>query len=101
MKNGIEMEDDKFDMFADMVEESDDVVEVVSVVLKSESKKKLGSTVKVRSQEEYDEFVESFHYETFYHPETNEPYQVKVTVLKPEVNPLENMRPVFAYSTNH
>lgn len=98
MKKGI---DEKFDMFADIDAESKDDVEVVSVTLKSESKKKLSATVHVRSKEEYETYIESIHYETMYRPDTNEPYQVKVTILKPEINPMENIRPVFAYSSNH
>lgn len=104
MTNGIE----KFDMFADMVQEENDftlledgeVGELVSVTLKADSKKKF-STVRARTQEEFDEYVESVHYETMYRPGTGEPYQVKVTVLKPEANPLEFLRPAYAYSTNH
>lgn len=97
---------EKFDMFAGMEEndfealENGEVGELVSVTLKADSKKKF-STVRVRPQEEYEEFIESFYYETHYRPGTGEPYEVKVTVLKPEVNPLENMRPAYAYSTNH
>ncbi|AZU98030.1 hypothetical protein SEPL_337 [Salmonella phage SE_PL] len=100
MENGI-----KFDMFASLEERDfnaieNEEVEVVSVTAKSDTKKKY-STVTSRTKEEYETFIESIHYETLTHPTTGEEYQVKVTVLKPEVNPLENMRPVFAYSTNH
>lgn len=99
------MENNKFDMFASLTERDfndieNEEVEIVSVTAKSEGKKKF-STVTVRSQEDYETFIESVRYETHTHPTTGEEYQVKVTVLKPEVNPLENMRPVFAYSTNH
>lgn len=101
------MEDNKFDMFASLVDRDfndieNEEVEVVSVTAKSESSsvKKL-RTVAVRSQEEYETFIDSIHFETHIHPVSGEEYQVKVTVLKPEVNPLETLRPVFAYSTNH
>lgn len=100
--------ENKFDMFAsladrDFMDIENEEVEVVSVTAKAEgnSAKKLRTNAIVRSQEEYDSFVESVHFETMTHPTTGQEYQVKVTVLKPEVNPLENMRPVFAYSTNH
>jgi|AGFT01.1.fsa_nt_gi hypothetical protein len=101
MENG----NNKFDMFATLEERDfndieNEEVEVVSVTAKADSKKKY-STVTARSQEEYETFIDSVHFETLTHPTTGEEYQVKVTVLKPEVNPLENMRPVFAYSTNH
>lgn len=99
--------ENKFDMFAsladrDFNEIENEEVELVSVTAKAEgnSAKKL-RTVTVRSQEEYDTFVESVHFETLKHPTTGEDYQVKVTVLKPEVNPMEKMRPVFAYSSSH
>lgn len=99
--------ENKFDMFASLADRDfndieNEEVELVSVTAKAEgnSSKKL-RTVTVRSQEEYETFIESVHFETLKHPTTGEEYQVKVTVLKPEVNPLENMRPVFAYSTNH
>jgi hypothetical protein len=100
------MEDtNKFDMFAtlnerDFNEIENEEVELVSVTAKSDSKKKY-RTVAVRSQEEYETFIDSIHFETLTHPTTGEDYQVKVTVLKPEINPQENLRPVFAYSTNH
>lgn len=100
------MEDtNKFDMFANLEERDfndieNEEVELVSVTAKTDSKKKY-RTVAVRSQEEYETFIDSIHYETLTHPTTGLNYEVKVTVLKPEVNPLENMRPVFAYSTNH
>lgn len=100
------MEDtNKFDMFANLAERDfneieNEEVELVSVTAKSDSKKKY-RTVAVRSQEEYDTFVESVRYDTLTHPISGEEYQVKVTVLKPEINPQENLRPVFAYSTNH
>lgn len=101
MENG----NNKFDMFATLEERDfndieNEEVEVVSVTAKADSKKKY-NTVTARSKEEYETFIDSVHYETLTHPTTGEDYQVKVTVLKPEVNPLENMRPVFAYSTNH
>lgn len=99
------MENKKFDMFASLNERDfndieNEEVEVVSVTAKTEGRKKF-STVTVRSQEDYETFIESIHYETHTHPTTGEEYQVKVTVLKPEVNPLEQMKPCFAYSTNH
>lgn len=100
------MEDtNKFDMFANLTERDfneieNEEVELVSVTAKTEGKKKY-KTVTVRSQEEYDSYVDSIHFETLTHPESGLNYEVKVTVLKPEINPQENLRPVFAYSTNH
>lgn len=81
-------------------DESDDV-EIVSITMKSDTKKRYTGSVITRSQEDYETYIDYVYYETVYHPTTNEPYQVKVTVLKPEINPLEMMRPVYAYSTNH
>lgn len=99
--------ENKFDMFASLVDRDFDQieneeVELVSVTAKAEgsSSKKL-RTVTVRSQEDYETFIESVRYDTLIHPSSGEEYQVKVTVLKPEVNPLENMRPCFAYSSTH
>lgn len=99
------MENNKFDMFASLTERDfneieNEEVEIVSVTAKTEGRKKF-STVTARSQEEYETFIESVHFETLTHPTTGEEYQVKVTVLKPEINPLEAMKPCFAYSTNH
>lgn len=99
--------ENKFDMFASLADRDfndieNEEVELVSVTAKAEgnSAKKL-RTVAARSQEEYETFIESVRYETLTHPTTGEEYQVKVTVLKPEVNPLENMKPVFAFSSTH
>ena len=111
---------DKFNMFEDFEEpkvlkvlhddsidendvdnEYNDDVEIVSVTMKTESRKKYSAAVVSRSQEEYETFVESVHYETLKHPVSGIEYQVKVTVLKPEINPQELLRPAYAYSTNH
>lgn len=100
---------EKFDMFADLNEApesgldsfGEEEVEIISITPKADSKKKFTSAPVARTQEEYDECVESFYFETHYHPETNEPYEVKVTVLKPEVNPMELLRPAYAYATSH
>lgn len=111
MSNGT----DKFNMFEGMEEKvqkvlhSDDTdleygeeeVEIVSITMKTDTRKKYAAAVVARSQEEFDTYVEGFYYETLYRPDTNEPYQVKVTVLRPEVNPMELMRPAYAYSTSH
>lgn len=102
------MENNKFDMFAGLEERNFNEVqieievqdEVVTELEVQEGKKKYG-TGPSRTKEEYEEMIESVHYETLVHPTSGLEYQVRVTVLKPEVNPLENMRPVFAYSTNH
>ncbi|EBS4516664.1 hypothetical protein DQT32_04545 [Salmonella enterica subsp. enterica serovar Braenderup] len=109
---------DKFNMFDGMEEvkvrkvlheesneeefnEYSDDVEIVSVTMKTDTRKKYAAAVVSRSQEEYETYIESFYYETLIHPETKQEYQVKVTVLKPEINPMELMRPAYAYSTNH
>ncbi|UYE98480.1 hypothetical protein XbC2_51 [Xanthomonas phage XbC2] len=118
MSNG----NDKFNMFEDFEEpkvrkvlhddsyDSNDVeneygdtdeVEIVSVTMKTESRKKFAASVIARSQEEYETYIEGVYFETHKHPVTGEDYQVKVTVLKPEINPQELLRPAYAYSTNH
>lgn len=78
----------------------EDEVEVLSVTMKTDTKKKYAAAVTARSQEEYEECIESIHFETLIHPTTGESYEVKVTVLKPEINPMELLRPAYAYSTN-
>lgn len=83
------------------VDELNDDVEIVSITMKSESRKKFSASVISRSQEEYETFIDSVHYETLTHPVSGLEYQVKVTVLKPEINPQELLRPAYAYSTNH
>lgn len=83
------------------VDEYSDEVEIVSITMKTESRKKFAAAVVTRSQEEYETFIESTHFETLTHPVSGEEYQVKVTVLKPEINPQELLRPAYAYSTNH
>ncbi|QOI70996.1 hypothetical protein pEaSNUABM12_00058 [Erwinia phage pEa_SNUABM_12] len=75
--------------------------EIVSITMKTDTRKKYAAAVVARSQEEYDTYVIGHYFETLIHPETKQEYQVKVTVLKPEVNPMELMRPAYAYSTNH
>jgi hypothetical protein len=115
MSNG----NDKFNMFENFEEpkvrkvlydDSEDVeteynaeedVEIVSVTMKTESRKKFAASVISRSQEDYETYIEGVYFETHKHPLTGEDYQVKVTVLKPEINPQELLRPAYAYSTNH
>lgn len=104
------MENAKFDMFSSLeergfetvqpVQETEVVPEQETELEVQEGKKRFGSGP-TRTKEEYEACIESVHYETLTHPTTGKEYSVRVTVLKPEVNPLENMRPVFAYSTNH
>lgn len=76
-------------------------VEIVSVTMKTESRRKFASSVVSRSQEDYETYIEGVYFETIKHPVTGENYQVKVTVLKPEINPTELLRPAYAYSTSH
>ena len=76
-------------------------VEILSVTMKTESRKKFASSVVSRSQEEYETYIEGAYFETHKHPVTGEDYQVKVTVLKPEINPTELLRPAYAYSLSH
>lgn len=113
MSNG----NDKFNMFENYEDEKvlkvlhDDIVEteysdteeveIVSVTMKTESRRKFASAVVARSQEDYETFIEGVYFETHKHPVTGEDYQVKVTVLTPEINPQELLRPAYAYSTNH
>lgn len=102
------MEDNgmKFDMFEGVPDfdfnklENGEESELVSVTLKADTKKKYSPTVRARSQEEYETFIDSIHYETHY-LQDGTAYEVKVTVLKPEVNPLENLRPVYCWASNH
>ena len=76
--------------------------EIVSVSLNAEPKRiKTQRTVAQRSTEDYNKHIQSSYYETHINQNTGEEYKVKVTVLEPEVNPLETMRPVYAYSSNH
>ncbi|WEM33132.1 hypothetical protein EJP02_071 [Escherichia phage EJP2] len=108
------MENTKFDMFASLEEREFEVEEVqtldesdIELLTASEDeaeeveKKRPGMNRISRSTEEYNEMIESSHYETLTHPVSGVEYSVKVTVFKPEVNPQENMRPAYAYSTNH
>lgn len=99
------MENTKFDMFAGLEERNfnEEIVvpEQETELEVQETAKKKFSTGIHRTKEEYESHIESTYFETHTHPVSGEEYQVRVTVLKPEVNPLENMRPVFAYSTNH
>jgi hypothetical protein len=83
------------------VDEYNEEVEIISITMKTESRKKFAASVVTRSQEDYETFIESIHYETLTHPVSGEDYQVKVTVLVPEINPQELLRPAYAYSTNH
>ncbi len=105
---------DKFNMFeghdakvqepvlsTDTDNEYNDDVEIVSITMKTESRRKMTAAVVTRTQEEYEEFIESTYFETHIHPLTGEEYQVKVTVLKPEINQQELLRPAYAYSTSH
>ncbi|USL83478.1 putative HNH endonuclease [Escherichia phage A4] len=102
------MEDNgmKFDMFEGVPEfdfnklENGEEAELVSVTLKSDTKKKYSSAVRARSQEEYETFIESIHYETMTRVDGST-YEVRVTVLKPEVNPLENLKPVYCWGTSN
>lgn len=110
MSNG---SDDKFNMFDGLdVEKSSTVLknedneksevqdEIVSITMKTDTRKKYSAVI-VRSQEEYDTYVVGNYVESLNHPETNEEYQVTITVLEPEVNPMELMRPAYAYSSSH
>lgn len=105
---------EKFNMFEDMEEdkvlkvlhedhndEYNEDVEIVSVTMKTDTRKKYAASVISRSQEDYETYIENVYFETLTHPVSGIEYQVKVTVLKPEINPMELMRPAYAYSTNH
>lgn len=105
MNNGNE----KFDMFAtfneapvmsvDLFDEEDS--EIISVTPKADTKKKYTSAPAQRTKEDYESYIEGIYFETHYHPVTNEAYEVKVTMLKPEVNPMELLRPAYAFATTH
>jgi len=85
--------------FEDDEEVQDDVPVERTVKINTDTKKKYSSNAPARSQEEFDEWVESVHYETMTHPDGST-YEVKVTVLKPGVNPLEHMKPAYAFASN-
>lgn len=72
--------------------------EIVSRTIKADTKKKYTPMVASRSQEEYETFIQSTYTEVHY-TSSGEPYEVKVTVLKPEVNPMELLRPAYAFSS--
>ncbi|WNA15742.1 hypothetical protein XaC1_99 [Xanthomonas phage XaC1] len=78
-------------------EQEEDVQRTVTVI--AESKRKMNSNTPVRSQEEYEEHILSTHFETMT-KEDGSTYEVKVTVLKPGINPLENMKPAYCYATS-
>lgn len=103
MSNGT---DNKFNMFDDIEEYKDEVqeeldVEIVSVTMKADTRKKYSAAVIARTVEEYETYITGSYYETLIHPVSKQPYEVKVTVLKDEVNPLELLKPAYAYSSNH
>lgn len=81
----------------DIIEDDSDVERTVKI--NTDTKKKYASSVPARSQEEYEEWIESTHF-TVLTKEDGTTYEVKVTVLKPGINPLENLRPAYAYSTS-
>ncbi len=83
--------------FEDDVVDDEPVQRTVKVI--SDTKKKYTTNTPVRSQEDYEEWVDSVHYETMTHTDGTQ-YEVKVTLLKPGANPLENMKPAYAYASN-
>lgn len=83
--------------FEDDIQDEEPVQRTVKII--SDTKKKYNNNTVARTQEEYEEWIESTHYETMTNPDGST-YEVKVTVLKPGINPLENLRPAYAFSTN-
>lgn len=86
-----------FEFDDDVVQDDEPVQRTVKI--NTDTKKKYTSTVITRSQEDYEEWIQSTHYETMTNPDGST-YEVKVTVLKPGINPLENLRPAYAFATN-
>ena len=98
------MDNDKFNPFEALeLEEKKDLEfeedQEIVVGVRADSKRKFSASVISRSVEEYEEHIESIHYETMTTAD-GVPYEVKVTVLKPELNPMELLRPAFAYTTH-
>lgn len=82
----------------ELVNFNDDESEIVSRTIKSDTKKKYTPMVASRSQEEYETYITGSYKETWYKP-NGEAYEVTITVLKPEVNPMELLRPAYAFSS--
>lgn len=59
-----------------------------------------GQLVSYRSKEEYEALIIDRYTETLTHPVTGEVYEVPVTVFQPEENPMELLRPAFAFGTH-
>lgn len=76
--------------------ENESTEEVISA--RSDSKRKFAPSTPTRSQEEYDAMIESVEMITLHHKDGT-PYQAKLTIFKPEDNPMEHIRPVFVYGT--
>lgn len=83
--------------FEDDIQDEEPVQRTVKII--SDTKKKYNNNTVARTQEEYEEWIESTHYETMTNPDGST-YEVKVTVLKPGINPLENLRPAYAFASN-
>lgn len=105
----------KFDMFEGLddnapfetyAEDSIDALDIVPEVSQddetSKAGKRRGATISAyRTIEEHDALIIDTYTETHYHPSTGEAYEVLVRVFKPEENPLELLKPAFAFSTQH
>lgn len=91
------------EQFNDMFEYEDDIHDEEpvqrTVKIKTDSKRKYTTSIPIRSQESFNEWIESTYYETIYRNDGTT-YEVRVTVLKPGPNPFENMKPAYAFSTN-
>lgn len=101
----VEVEKDQYEGYAEI--ESTDVLDEVQDVDQDEvSSTKVnkrgrgGQLVSYRSKEEYDALIIATYTETLIHPVTGESYEVPVTVFKPEENPMELLRPAFAFGTH-
>lgn len=93
------MKEQNMDMDYDFIKiEEGEESEEVSTQLVANSKRGMMSKRPVRTQEEYESFIESTYTEVHYKADGTA-YDVTVTVLKPEVNELEGLNQCYAYQT--
>ncbi|UYL05338.1 hypothetical protein DIDNDMLP_00353 [Klebsiella phage KP13-7] len=93
------MKEQDMDMEYDFIKiEEGEESEQVSTQLVANTKRSMIARKPTRSQEEYESFIESKYTEVHYMSDGT-PYDVTVTVLKPEVNDLEGLKQCYAYQT--
>lgn len=101
----VEVEKDQYEGYSDT--EAVDVLDEVPDVDQDEvgstkvnKRGRGGQLVSYRSKEEYESLIIDRYTETLIHPITGESYEVPVTVFQPEENPMELLRPAFAFGTH-